>query len=407
MKNFVLAKDKESGRIVHINDIPEGYTGGRCSECNHPLIAANRNRTTRKKACYFRHDTNSTCTGNQLVHDLAVQVLVERKSVTLPTFRQVIRFPEEGETFECDEFVYESYVFTAESAVAEKGLRVVEKDRRPDITFCGDNILYVEVHHTNPVLEDRKESYRALDEHCVEVDVKGYEEYLEAGINQFAEFICHKSERRWIHLSSKTPELVIETQWLEDKYRTRLEREAESEAQRLVLWNQSRKKHSQIIEKLQALMDMGIEKLRFKLNQHDKYKLRKLDQKLEKRHGCIPDFINQEVDHDYAFKTARYRWQRLIHEKILEYHNYVLTGSRKWHEPVIHFTCQDFYSMLRERGVPVLELVSKTEEINGGVLTDTNLYKWIDRGMTEEEAKSVPRPLEAINGYLLFLGDSE
>lgn len=109
------------------------------------------------------------------------------------------------------------------------------------------------------------------------------------------------------------------------------------------------------------------------------------------------------MEHDYAFKTARYRWQRLIHREVIELHNHILTGARKWHEPVVRFSCEYFYSMLRERNVPLLELVDDAEVIHRKPLIDVSLYTWVDRGMTKEEARSIPRPLAAINDYLRYL----
>jgi hypothetical protein len=109
------------------------------------------------------------------------------------------------------------------------------------------------------------------------------------------------------------------------------------------------------------------------------------------------------VGHDYAFKTARYRWQRLIHRGVIGLHNHILTGARKLHEPVVRFSCEYFYSMLRARNVPLLELVDDAEVIHRKPLIDVSLYTWVDRGMTKEEARSIPRPLAAINDYLRYL----
>ena len=87
----------------------------------------------------------------------------------------------------------------------------------------------------------------------------------------------------------------------------------------------------------------------------------------------------------------------------MELHNHILTGTRKWHEPFVRFSCEYFYSMLRERNVPVLELVDDSEAIHRKLLTDVSLYLWVDRGLTEEEARSIPRPLAAIDDYLRYL----
>ena len=403
MKNFVLARDRTTKEVVHIKDVPDGYSNGECAECGHPLIAANKNQATRKVACYFRHDVNSSCTGSQLVHDLAIEVLVRHKEVTLPRYEENIRFPETGDLYKEKLFTLPVKTHTSDEVKAEQTQSLDTGIRRTDVVFYGEHRLYVEVHHTNAVKEDRAEFYRKLDKNCIEVDVEGYDEYLEAGIDEFTDFICHKSERRWIHLSSDTPELKYAYAALEKRYLRALDIQEKIEAERKRVWDGERKKNKQLVDKLQEFQKLGIEELRFRLNQRECYRSKRLERDLKASHGAMPDFINQEVEHDYAFKTARYRWQRLIHKEVMELHNHILTGTRKWHEPFVRFSCEYFYSMLRERNVPVLELVDDSEAIHRKLLTDVSLYLWVDRGLTEEEARSIPRPLAAIDDYLRYL----
>lgn len=403
MKSFVLARDRTTNEIVHIKDVPEGYSNGECSECGHPLITSNRDQATRKVACYFKHDGNSTCTGSQLVHDLAVEVLVRYKEVSLPRYEESIRFPETGETYQETLFTLPVKTHTSDEVKAEQTQSLDTGIRRTDVVFYGEDRLYVEVHHTNAVKEDRAEFYRKLDKNCIEVDVEGYDDYLEAGIDEFANFICHKSERRWIHLSSDTPELKSAYAALEHSHRMDLKIRAAYEAERKRAWDGERRKNKQLVDKLQEFQKLGIEELRFRLNQRECYRSKRLERDLKAAHGAMPDFINQEVKHDYAFKTARYRWQRLIHKEVVELHNHILTGARKWHEPFVRFSCEYFYSMLRARNVPILELVDDSEAIHRKILTDVSLNLWVDRGLTEEEARSIPRPLAAIDDYLRYL----
>ncbi|MGB0503244.1 MAG: hypothetical protein ACPGGD_04280 [Thalassolituus sp.] len=240
MKNFVLARDRTTREIVHIKDVPEGYSNGECSECGHPLIAANKNQATRKVACYFRHDVNSTCTGSQLVHDLAVEVLVRHKEVTLPRYEENIRFPETGDLYQEVLFTLPVKTHTSDEVKAEQTQSLDTGIRRTDVVFYGEHRLYVEVHNTNAVQEDRAEFYRKLDKNCIEVDVEGYDEYLEAGIDEFANFICHKSERRWIHLSSDTPELKYAYAALEKRYLRALDIQEKSGEKACMGWREKK-----------------------------------------------------------------------------------------------------------------------------------------------------------------------
>jgi hypothetical protein len=403
MNNFVLARDRTTKEIVHIKDVPEGYSNGECSECGHPLIAANKNQATRKVACYFRHDVNSSCTGSQLVHDLAVEVLVRYKEVTLPCYEKSIRFPETGDIYQETLFTLSARTHSSDDVKAEQTQTGESGIRRTDVVFFGERRLNVEVHHTNAVKEDRAEFYRKLNRDCIEVDVEGYDDCLEAGIDEFANFICHKSERRWIHLSSDTPELKSAYAELEHSHRMDLKIRAAYEVERKRGWEREREKNSHVIAKLQAFMQVGAEELRFKLNHQERYRSARIERRLKTLHGCIPEYINQEGEHDYAFKTARYRWQRLVHDYVIEHHNDILHGARQSHEPPHRFSLIDMYHMLRSEGVPVLELVDDTEAIHQGVLSEVGRNTWVERGLTEDEARAIPRPLAAINDYLRYL----
>jgi hypothetical protein len=403
LSQFVIARDRVTKRIVHIKDVLEGYSDGECSDCGHPLIAANRNQKTRKKTCYFRHNVNSACSGSQLVHDLAAQVLVRRKAVALPRYNETIRFPAEGESYQEALFTLEGRTHSSGDVKAEQTQSLEFGTRRTDVVFYGEPILYVEVHNTNAVKEDRLEFYQNLDKNCIEVDIEGYEDYLDAGIAEFSDYICNKSERRWINLSSETLELRSAYLALEQRYRMRLKVEAAEEADRKRRWESARQQNNHVITKLVKFQSLGIEELRFMLNHQGYYRSNRLERYLKSVHGTIPGFINQEVEHDYAFKTARYRWQRLIHREIVESHNQILTGARKWHEPFVRVSCEYLYSMLRARGVPVLDLVDDTEAIHRRPLIDVSLNIWTERGMTKDEARYIPRPIAAINDYLRYL----
>lgn len=403
MTKCILARDRTTKEIVHIKDVPEGYSNGECSECRHPLTAANRNRDTRKVARYFKHKVDSACTGNQLVHDLAVQVLVRYKEVTLPYYERSIRFPETGDIYQETLFTFGVRTHSSDDVKAEQTQSLETGIRRTDVIFYGERPLNVEVHHTNAVKEDRAEFYRKLNRDCIEVDVEGYDGYLEAGIDEFAHFICHKSERRWIHLSSDTPELKSAYAALEHSHRMDLKIRAAYEAERKRGWERQREKNSHVIAKVQAFMQVGAEELRFKLNHQNSYREFNIERELKPIHGCIPEFINQEVEHDYAFKVARYVWQRLIHNYVIEHHNDILNGVRQWHEPPHRFSLVDVYRMLRSERVPVLALVDDTEAIHRAPLADVGLETWVEQGLTEDEARAIPRPLAAINDYLRYL----
>jgi len=75
---FKIGLDRLSGRIVHIDEVPEGYTEGVCPDCGQRLVASNRLRGGERRIdTYFRHHAATKCAGESLPHLWAKQVIAE------------------------------------------------------------------------------------------------------------------------------------------------------------------------------------------------------------------------------------------------------------------------------------------------------------------------------------------
>ena len=90
MEYFVLGLDTVTNKIVHIEDVNEGYQNCVCDACRTPLISANRNQRTRKNRIYFRHANNANCSQESALHRFSKEVILETMGVMVPEFKQPI-----------------------------------------------------------------------------------------------------------------------------------------------------------------------------------------------------------------------------------------------------------------------------------------------------------------------------
>ena len=79
-EGFKLGLDSHTQRVVHIDEVKEGFSHGICPECLSPLVAANRNAETRINDTYFRHKLDSNCQGETLIHLWGKQVIADKKT---------------------------------------------------------------------------------------------------------------------------------------------------------------------------------------------------------------------------------------------------------------------------------------------------------------------------------------
>lgn len=422
MKHFVIAKDKNTQRIVRIAEVEEGYANGVCPDCEHKLIASNRNQGKRKVACYFRHDRDSECSGESLVHLYAKQVLHDRKRVFVPDYSQLISDPKNKQYPGHRWFKYSGKYIQTDQATMETSIKVDEKSRIPDVTFCGPPILHIEIHYTNKVNDDKKDFLKKLNQNCIEIHMDGYHEYLDKGEGEFYEFVSKLANRQWIHFSSENKELLSA---IYDIQQERKRKRRDDENRRAVIRaekEQWRENNSLFIERYEMFRKHGIPLLREKQNTCSKYRDLDLENKLTDSQGYFSNIINSELDHDYAFKCAGYVWQWKVYVFFLDKFRSVnevfvssVTKKRNdlvtlgpdfvWRNCGASITVADCYRFLQDQNIELLELVYLSEMLNGGAPLPLKKTKDKFLGLSREEYELLPKPTIAIKKYLHHLCD--
>jgi hypothetical protein len=422
MKHFVIAKDKNTQRIVRIDEVEEGYADGVCPDCEHNLIASNRNQENRKVACYFRHDRDSECSGESLVHFYAKQVLHDRKRVFVPDYSQLISDPKNKQYPGHRWFKYSEKYIQTDKATMETSIKIDEKSRIPDVTFLGPPILHIEIHNTNKVGDDKKDFLKKLDQNCIEIHMDGYQAYLDKGESEFYEFVSKLANRQWIHFSSENKELLSAIYDIQQE-RNRKRRDDENRIAVIrAEKEQWREKNSLFIERFETFKEHGIPLLRKKQNTRSKYRDLALENKLTDSQGSFSTIISSELEHDYAFKCARYIWQWEIYSLLLDKFKLTnevfvssITKNRNdlvslgpefvWINSGATFAVSDCYRFLQDQKIELLELVYLSESLNGGVPLPMKKAKGRFLGLSQQEYELLPKPTIAIKKYLHHLCD--
>jgi|GEM_PF-6600474 len=204
-QNFKVALDCHTRRVVHIDEVEEGFKNGLCPTCNERLIAANLNRSTRKKDTYFRHKNQSNCSGETLIHLWSKQIIHDHLSLIVPSCDYSTKEHNKTPSFNPENTWKEnSITFTFNSASLEKTITSpsTNESRIPDVTlfFNGSPILYVEIHVTHRVNNEKKRFFEDAKLNCLEIDMSdvGYEEL--SNIQLFEDYVLKAAPRHWVSL---------------------------------------------------------------------------------------------------------------------------------------------------------------------------------------------------------------
>src|SRR5690606_11446340 len=124
---FKLCIDNVSGRVVHIDEVPEGYKHAYCPDCKSPLVSSNNNKNTRKKDTYFRHKSNTACQGESLIHLWAKQIIAESDVILGAEFIVSGEAKDIAKHVHKSKFVQPSELFNITSSKLEKSIH--QKDQ--------------------------------------------------------------------------------------------------------------------------------------------------------------------------------------------------------------------------------------------------------------------------------------
>lgn len=176
----------EDGRMVHINEVPNGIACRcHCPSCSAPLVAKNNGETM---AAHFAHASGTVCSGahESELHLLAKKVISEEKAVMLPRYGNVY----DGGLVKFDE---------------------VEVEERNDIAslqpdLCGvvhniktnkDKRLWIEILVTHAIGPDKRALIKRNDIACIEINLSQFRN-CQVTREELRDFILkEKTDREW------------------------------------------------------------------------------------------------------------------------------------------------------------------------------------------------------------------
>lgn len=202
MKYFVLGLDTATNKIVHIENVKEGYLYCVCEACRTPLIAANRNQVTRKNRIYFKHANNDNCSQESALHRFAKEIIHEAMGIILPEFNYpVVRHYSNGS---CDikTVVYPSKWIDFQDVNLEKGIKLDDHYIIPDVTggLITGSSLYVEIYVTSDKKTYHREIIRKYNLNTVEVDLSSLKRKKYITKDQLRNYVLNLAPRKWLHI---------------------------------------------------------------------------------------------------------------------------------------------------------------------------------------------------------------
>lgn len=424
-RGFKLGWDKNKSRIIHIDEVPEGFVGAICPDCKSPLIASNRNPDTRVKATYFKHHGDSTCSGETLIHLWAKQVIADKLRINNATYTAVGLAKDIMRKEHRIELTNSPKTVSLEQVSLETRIVKNYKSRIPDISArlkTGES-LYVEIFVNNAVDKDRSNFFRNNNLNCLEIDLSSLpDEYLETPL-LFEDYVIRGAPRKWVSCYLFY-DLDIKAQSQADS----LARKASSEVNKRrfdkrTAKKQWREEHRDFVALMNAYMQPENQQ---KAEYYYEDQLAtpgtssfELKQFLEAEFRKIPEVINISVNGELGFHCHRIVWQWKIYQRLVidgfnhtskavstsktDWVNRGYEESAKmlaWYDHAPKWGAQDLYEEVLTSGVRVRPICLRSEEIAGEVLSTEREKPESLSFVTVKEWRSLPKPVCVIRRYL-------
>lgn len=399
-KGFQIARDLQSDRLVHIKDIPEGYSHCVCPSCGDALVASNKNRSQRKKAIYFRHKGNKDCSPNTMLHSVAEDMLLEEKALAFPEFAEFITIPRTSkDRKEYSQFLriaggHETYKSTSQET------RYPNSDRIADVVGTGPSgTTYIEIRVHHEVDTDKQNELRELGVDCIEIDLRELLSVEDLTIEQIKEHVIEKAPRHWISTVRYKIQIQSVIQQLK---RMRAQDRSAAAAQahdRKSFKDSMREYNADALELLKRYMipenrKRALNTFTNRLLRDNTFENDALLQIMETFNGGVPAFLDTQVKGELAFKCHRTYWQYQIYLYLLQH----IKDYVEW----VTFTPQTLYEEIK--GKELLTDLAKTfEESHGPIISERKVdcLKYL----TGAEFEALPKPIPAIRQYCNALAD--
>jgi hypothetical protein len=415
---FKLCIDNVSGRVVHIDEVPEGYKHAYCPDCKSPLVSSNNNKNTRKKDTYFRHKSNTACQGESLTHLWAKQIIAESDVILGAEFIVSGEAKDIAKHVHKSKVVQPSELFNITSSKLEKSIHQQDQFRIPDLTCTlSDNTkLAVEVYVSNAVSQDKYAFFEKLEINCLEINLSNLaSEYLRSPA-VFKEYVLYSAPRVWVsvyrysHLQNIADEQA-KKKAVEESKGIQERRDINRSIKKC--W---REKNSYFISLVIAYMKPGAQEKALSVYQDHLLKEGTLSYKYKKwfdhHTNGLNHIINIPISGELGFNCHRSVWQWEVYKiVVLKSFNTIkqtfsITHNQtdeawfdEWLKNNKEWTPEQAYLSIKNI-VPLNRITQESEQLVGGYITTERNKPTELSGLTIKEWHHLPKPICVIRRYL-------
>jgi len=391
---FQLAKDTATGKVVHIDDVDEGYEGCVCPDafCESPVIACNYNPDTRKVVSYFRHaQIESACSEESALHQYAKNLIAGSHDVLLPAFERKVACQGAAGRRQMESFRAASSRLEVSSSAVEQQIRRGDITVQPDVVIVGNDgsTLAVEVHVTHQVDETKREKLEELAVDTIEVSLRsGLLFHAKRSRETLDLFILEEAARSW-KVCHRFETHIVEFQRL----KSGMLATAKTQAKRPGFMGGA--KHSQrarLVKLKQMIAAYSLPESRAAAEAKFLRDLRTTAGPFSGLHshwlgvyGGIPTFVDVPVAHELVFKCYRAVWQ---------YHAIDLMRAFRDHPFDVADLVEGLFSV-----VPVQRIYDLAATIADQQSLRVPLPRTQLQGLSLSEYEALPCPHTAVSAY--------
>jgi hypothetical protein len=393
-KSFQIAKDLKLDRLVHIKDIPEGYQYCVCPHCGDPVVASNKNQPHRRKAIYFRHKGNKTCSPDNILHSMAEDILLVERELVYPEFAENILIPKRTK----DKKSYSRFLRIASGREIYQSTK--KEVRYPCSVRIADVVgvlqlrkTYIEIRVHHEVDTEKEKELKALGVDSIEIDMRELLFVQELTVDLIKDYVISKAPRKWISVSRYEAQIKsIKQQLNQDRFKDLNTFRAMTE-ERKRSNNYLREYYSSAIDLLYLYMKPANQTKALNIFKNRLFRDHTIEnnallQIMDRFNGGVPEFLNLPVKGELAFNYHRTYWQYLIYKYLLK----CVREYISW----VSFTPKSLYDEINGKEL-LTKLSMSFEDNHGPIISEKKVEQF--SYLTVKEFAALPKPIPAIRKY--------
>ena len=401
-----MAVSSQTGRVLHIEEVEDGFDGAICPDCQSPLIASNRNRSTRLKDTYFRHKGDSNCQGETLIHLWAKQVIEDSKQVFGAEFEAVGRAEDSEKKIHTVERLIPPEHLMLENIEVEKRIADAGDVKIPDVmgvVVDSGAPLAIEIFVNNAVSEEKASFFESTKLDCLEINLSSLPPHLLKKPEEFEEYVIRTAERAWIFCSRYRA--------LENQAQREAEEKAERESEAVRIRKERevsikgrwRRDHGSFLRLVEAYLDPNNQNLVKSIYESHRDRPGTLSHSykiwFESNFGETPEIINIPLKGELAFDCHRSVWQWEIYQRAVLYTCYKSPQRKGSNIPSFHWSPEELFSSIRDV-IPLNRIAQEAHRIEEGAIVTEREKPESLIGLKVKEWRELPKPVCTIRRYV-------